>query len=149
MNWKLDNVALNQAYLFLIFILNGIIIGIIFDIFRILRQSFNTPNFVTYIEDVLFWIISLLTVLYTLFEFNNGEIRLYICIAILTGIIFYMIFFSKIIVKTSVSIMKILKKVFGYIFKIISYPVKIIWHIIEKCLNFVKNKKICLNFRKK
>lgn len=41
----------NQAYLFMIFVLNGILIGIIFDIFRILRRSFNTPNWVTYLED--------------------------------------------------------------------------------------------------
>ena len=74
----MNNVAINQAYLFMIFILNGILIGIVFDIFRILRRSFKTPNIVTYIEDTLFWIVSALTILYSLFTFNNGEIRGYI-----------------------------------------------------------------------
>ena len=32
--------AVNQAYLFLIFTLNGIFIGLVFDFFRILRQGF-------------------------------------------------------------------------------------------------------------
>lgn len=74
----MNNVAISQAYLFIIFILNGILIGILFDIFRILRRSFKTPNIVTYIEDVLFWTISAILVLYSLFVFNNGEIRGYI-----------------------------------------------------------------------
>ena len=39
----------NQAYLFLIFMVNGIIIGILFDFFRILRKSFKTADLITYI----------------------------------------------------------------------------------------------------
>ena len=38
--------------------MNGVIIGILFDFFRILRKSFKTPDFVTYIEDVIFWILT-------------------------------------------------------------------------------------------
>lgn len=48
----------NQAQLFLIFTINGIIIGLLFDFFRILRKSFNTVDIVTYIEDILFWILT-------------------------------------------------------------------------------------------
>ena len=32
----------NQAYTFIIFIINGIIIGFLFDCFRIIRKSFKT-----------------------------------------------------------------------------------------------------------
>ena len=38
----------NQAYLFLIFSLNGFIIGVLFDFFRILRKSFKTKDIITY-----------------------------------------------------------------------------------------------------
>lgn len=48
----------NQGILFIIFTLDGILIGILFDIFRILRKSFKTDDFITYIEDILFWLIS-------------------------------------------------------------------------------------------
>ena len=48
----------NQAYLFCIFIINGIIIGILFDFFRILRKTFKTSDLITYIEDSLFWILT-------------------------------------------------------------------------------------------
>ena len=48
----------NQANLFLIFTINGILIGLLFDIFRILRKSFKTPDIITYIEDFFFWLIT-------------------------------------------------------------------------------------------
>lgn len=48
----------NQANLFLIFTINGIVIGLLFDFFRILRKSFNTNDIITYIEDILFWILA-------------------------------------------------------------------------------------------
>ena len=48
----------NQAYLFCIFIINGIIIGILFDFFRILRKTFKTSDLITYIEDSMFWILT-------------------------------------------------------------------------------------------
>lgn len=61
----------NQAYTFIVFILNGIIIGILFDCFRILRKSFKTSDIITYIEDILFWIIAGIITLYFIFCYNN------------------------------------------------------------------------------
>ena len=81
----------NQATLFLIFIVNGIIIGFLFDIFRILRRSFKTSDLITYIEDILFWILTGIIVLYSIFIFNNGEIRFFMFLAIGLGITFYML----------------------------------------------------------
>ena len=69
-----------QAYLFFIFVLNGFLIGIVFDIFRISRKVFKTPNIITYIEDVVFWFIAGFLTLFTIFKFNNGELRAYIFI---------------------------------------------------------------------
>ena len=87
--------TLNQAYLFIIFCATGILIGLIFDIFRIIRKLFKTPDFLTYIEDICFWIISGLILIYSIFIFNNGEIRLYMFIAISLGIITYILTFSR------------------------------------------------------
>ena len=48
----------NQAYLFFIFIVNGILIGLLFDFFRIARKVFRTNDIITYIQDILFWILT-------------------------------------------------------------------------------------------
>ena len=70
--------AQNQAYLFLVFSLTGVIIGILFDFFRILRRSIKTPNIITYIQDILFWILTGIIVLYSIWYFNNGELRIFV-----------------------------------------------------------------------
>ena len=47
-----------QLYTFFIFILVGMLTALIYDLFRILRKVFKTNDFFTYIEDILFWLIT-------------------------------------------------------------------------------------------
>ena len=65
----------NQSYIFLVFVIVGMIIGILFDFFRILRKSMKTKDFVTYIEDILFCIITGIIIIYSIFYFNSGELE--------------------------------------------------------------------------
>lgn len=123
----MENSIAMQLYILLIFTISGIAIGVLFDIFRILRKSFKTPDFVTYIEDIIFWILSGAIFLFTLFKFNNGEIRSYIIIGLLIGIILYMLTISKYFINLNVKIITIIKK-------IILYPIKLILKIIKKIL---------------
>lgn len=124
----------NQAYLFLIFVVNGILIGILFDIFRILRKTFKTTDFITYIEDIIFWILTGILTLYFIFYYNNGEIRLYIFAGILLGTLIYMLTISKYFIQYSVSIITYVKTIVLYIFKIILYPFNIVIKILKKIL---------------
>ena len=143
--------TINQAYLFLIFIVNGFLIGIVFDIFRILRRSFKTSNYITYLEDIIFWIISTTIVLYSLFIFNNGQFRAYIFIGIFLGIVIYILFFSKYIINISVKIIKFAKSVIIKLFKIILYPIRFMINAIKGLIIKPINKiyKIIIKFFKK
>ena len=137
----------NQAFLFLVFVLIGLIIGLLFDIFRILRISFKTKDIVTYVEDIVFWIITGILVLYSIFIFNNGEIRLFIFIGIAIGVILYIMLFSSYIIKCSVYIVNFIKKVIGTLFKIILIPLKYLIKIFKKI--FLKPISfITINIRK-
>jgi len=115
----------NQLFNLFISILTGIIIGILFDIFRIIRKSFKTPDFITYIEDILFWILAGLILLFNLFVFNNGELRIYIFIGLIFGLFIYMLTLSKYFIKISVGILVFIKKVFYF-------PIHIIGSFIKK-----------------
>ncbi len=125
---------LNQAYIFLIFVINGFLIGILFDIFRILRKSFKTRDFVTYIEDILFWILTGLLLLYSIFVFGNGEIRLYMFLGVFIGCILYMLLISQYFIKINVKIILILKKITYKIISILIFPIKVLLKIIKKLL---------------
>ena len=86
----------NQAYLFLVFSLTGVVIGILFDFFRILRRTIKTGNIATYIQDILFWILTGILILYNIWYFNNGEIRVYMFLGIIIGTLIYMSTLSNI-----------------------------------------------------
>ena len=126
--------AINQAYLFLIFALNGIFIGVLFDFFRILRKSFKTINLITNIEDVLFWILTGLSIIYCMYNFSDGNLRIFMFLGLILGLLLYMLTLSKFIVKTVVKIISVIKKFIVIIFKIIIFPFKIIFNFLEKNL---------------
>ena len=118
----------NQAYLFFVFIINGVLIGLLFDFFRISRKVFSTNDMVTYIEDVLFWILAGAIMLYSIFVFNNGELRLFMFLGIILGALVYMVFVSSYIIKINVKIINMLKKVF----EIVIIPFQVIYRILHK-----------------
>ena len=149
--------AINQGYLFLIFTLNGILIGFLFDIFRTLRKSFKTSNLVTYIEDFIFWILSGISIIFFLYKFSDGNLRLYIFCGLGFGIIFYMLTLSKIIIKSFVFIISFFVKIINKFLHLIHIPIKIIYNFIDKIIlkNYTKIKDIIgknikkLNYKEK
>ena len=128
---------ISQVYLFLIFIVNGILIGILFDFFRILRKSFKTKDIITYIEDLLFWILAGTSILYFIFVYNNGEIRLFMFLGIAIGLVLYMLIFSSLFIKINVSIITFLKNIFIKIFTIILIPFKFLKKMFFKPISFI------------
>lgn len=145
----------NQINLFLLFILNGLLIGLFFDFFRILRKSFKTNDFITYIEDIIFWVITGLSILYFIFVFNNGEIRFYMFLGIIVGVTVYMVLFSSYIIKINVTIIKFFKNIIGKIISILIIPLKLLFKITKKIFYkpiafvFINFNKFSTNFYKK
>lgn len=132
--------AQNQAYLFIVFSLTGVIIGLLFDFFRILRRSFKTSNIITYFEDVLFWILTGVLILYNIWYFNNGEIRIYMFLGIIMGGLIYMLTLSNIIIS-------LLSKILILIVKVLELPFKTLFSIFHKFFTVIM--KIFNNFPKK
>ena len=122
----------NQAYIFMIFILIGIIIGVIFDFFRVLRKTIKTKDIITYIEDIIFCLLTGIILLYSIFNFNNGEIRIYMFIALILGIITYILTISKYFIKINVFILKKIIFVLKKILEIIKIHIRFLDKIIHK-----------------
>lgn len=132
--------AQNQAYLFLIFSITGVIIGFLFDFFRILRRSIKTINIVTYIEDILFWVLAGLLILYNIWFFNNGEIRIFMFFGIVIGVLIYMLTLSNILIGIFTKFLQIL-------FKFLKIPFKVILEFLKKRISLFMT--LYTNFRKK
>lgn len=124
---------MNELYCFFIFIIVGVVISILFDFFRILRKSFKTPDIITYIEDIVFGVLAGIIIIFSIFKFNNGEIRSYLFIGILIGILIYLFTISKIFVNYGSKILTFLKK-------ILLFPIKKTLLFIKSILKFIKEK---------
>lgn len=48
----------SQGQIFIVFLIIGLCLGLFFDMFRALRKTFETPDLITYIEDIVFMAIA-------------------------------------------------------------------------------------------
>ena len=113
-------------------ILAGIITGILFDMYRIIRGLSNFKA-VMIVEDILFWILASIIVftflLYTNYAFLTPYVYIFICCTILL----YMIFISKYFYSIEKFILDIIFKIIRVILKNLSYPFKLAFYkIIDK-----------------
>ena len=130
----------NQAYLFLVFSLTGVVIGILFDFFRILRRSIKTSNIVTYIQDILFWILAGIIVLHSIWYFNNGELRIYVLLGISIGVLLYMTTLSNIVIKVFTTITTFIISILKVPFKVINLFIKKIITVLLATFNKIIKK---------
>lgn len=101
----------SQEQIFIFFFIIGVIIAILFDIFRVLRKNFKTPDFITFIQDIVFMAISGLLLLYSVIKLSNGEIRFYLFIAVFLGIFIYSLTISRMCVIILTVFVRFCKKI--------------------------------------
>lgn len=151
------NNSIEQAQVFVIFILVGSIIGIFFDCFRILRKVTKTSDLMTALEDGIFWILTGLFLIYMIFVFNNGEIRLFLILGAFVGLILYFMTISKFFVKLSIKIIQFVNQYFFRpILKVILLllkPFKFLFLLFKKkviiCLIKIRERKKMLKEKSK
>ena len=122
----------DQCKTFCVFFVVGILIGIIFDFFRALRKNFKTNNIIIYIEDILFFIIIGALFLKSVLIFSFGEIRFYIFIAIIFGIITYVLTIEKICMIIFETFLYSIKKIILILITILKIPIKFISNVMLK-----------------
>lgn len=115
-----------------IFLMLGIYIGVLFDIFRISRRVFKTPNIIIYIEDILFWILTGFLISYAISVFTNGEIRLYMILMIFIGAFLYFISISKYFILLNTKILNFVKSTTH----LLLIPLRKSLNIVKKPLRF-------------
>ena len=122
----------SQEQIFIFFFIIGIIIGFIFDIFRVIRKSFKTTDFITLIEDIIFLLISSILIIGGIIKINGGEVRFYLFLGIFLGGLIYSLTISNLYVIIFYEFVKIWKKIFKIPFLCIIKFLQITKSIIKK-----------------
>lgn len=120
----------SQAYIFLCSVVGGVAIALLYDVFRIMRKAVKTGNLITYVEDLLFWILVAAIMFSTVYYSNEGELRSYIFLGTLLGVILYALLFSKVVMGSSLFIIRIVKGILRFLWMIISFPFRIVIRIL-------------------
>jgi spore cortex biosynthesis protein YabQ len=78
-----------QIEAFLLTFLLGMIAGLIFHYYQSTIHSLRIGRYVLYLMDFILWIIMIVVIAVALFLINQGEIRVYVFIALVAGGIVY------------------------------------------------------------
>ena len=118
-----------QFSIILYALLAGILTGLMFDLYRIIRGS-KVPKVGIVREDTLFWVLAAMVIFAFLLYTNFAFLGPYVYIFMLISLAIYMKFISNKCINFELYVVNAVGKVFRIIFKNISYPFKIIFHNI-------------------
>jgi len=113
----------------------GVLTGLFFDIYRIIRGFENPNKVLTFVEDALFWVLAAVLVFLFLFTTRYIYIGLYLYMYIAIGLYIYLKFLSKGFISVQSRIMRTSGKAFRITKNAVVYPFELIVHKLK-----VKNK---------
>ena len=113
---------INQVKLIIFSLLSGIITGVFFDIYRLIR-GFEEPNkFLTIIQDLLFWTLTSIVIFIFLMYTNEGYINFYVYVCLIMGVYLYIKILSRAFIKVQYKLLKFNGKVFRIAWNAVLYP---------------------------
>lgn len=108
-------------------ILGGILIGILFDLYNIIR-GVKLPKLLIVVQDILFWILTAITVFTFLLYKNYAFLSVYVYVFMILTLFLYIIFISPSVIKIENYLINISLKVFRVAFKNLIYPFKLLYY---------------------
>ena len=140
----------NQGLQFIYSLLLGTGLGIIYEVFRILRIAFNFKNIAIFIQDLVYFFIISPIIFVFLLNTTYGKVRIYILVGTFLGFLLYYFTLGVFVRKISVLIIGFIKlcleKICRYIFTPIFKFIQFIFMSIKKLLKHLQNRlKIVYN----
>lgn len=127
-----------QIFVFSITVYGGIIIGLVYDIYRAVKGVNKSKGLITSLWDILFLLTTLLIAVWAIFSSNYGDLRIYVFIGFIVGFFIY----EKIISRIAVAF-------FSYLFQSLSaaakrgsrlvvIPIRFLWFFIVRPFGIIK-----------
>lgn len=123
----------SQLYTFIITIATGILLGALFDCYRVLRGTFRPRAVMTWVTDLLYWLIATVIVFLALVVSNWGELRFYVFLGIVSGVILYYRLLSLYAIRLLLAIIRLIKGIVTLFKKAVVFIIK----PIVLCINII------------
>lgn len=118
-------------------LLSGVLVGILFDVYRVSRGMGKSGNVITFICDLLFWLLASIVIFIFLLYTSYAYIGIYVYLYIALGTYCYYKILSKSLIYFLVSASKASAKFIRITKNYILYPFELIFYNI----NSKKHKK--------
>ena len=113
-------------------IMAGIITGILFDMYRIIRDL-NSKRIIAMIEDILFWVLAGMIIFTFLLYVNYAFLTPYVYIFIIISLLFYFKFISNYFYNTEKIIVNGICTIIRISIKNLIYPLKfIVYKVMDR-----------------
>lgn len=112
-----------QVRTFFLIAATGILLGILFDAYRVLNRRFRPPWFVTALTDLAYCLLAAGIVFAVLLAGNWGELRFYVFIALITGIVMYFRLASRHVVQLIAALLVLLAGIWRTTKRVIAFTV--------------------------
>lgn len=117
---------ISQVKLIVFGLLAGIITGVCFDIYRLIRGFENPNKVMIIIQDLLFWALTSIVVFIFLMYTNGGYINFYVYVCLIIGLYLYLKCVSNTFIKVQSRSIKFYGKVFRIVWNVILYPANLL-----------------------
>ena len=120
---------------FFIFVVTGMIFSLVFDIFRAIRKIKKPKKNIINIQDMIYFIIIGILLIFLIINMQGEVLRLYLILAIILGIILYIIIVKNKIRDVFVILINKMAGVMEFIF----LPLKVHYMFLCKVCKKIKN----------
>ncbi len=97
----MNEIFKTQFAIFIFSCILGVVLGIIYDCFRIARMIINPRNIFIFFQDIVYFLLSALITFLFVLMFNDGESRFYILAGEGIGWIVYHLTFGEVVYRCS------------------------------------------------
>ena len=122
----------HQLKLVIFSFFSGVLTGILFDVYRIIRGVKGPNKIITFIEDMLFWIFSSVVVFVFLLFTNYAYIGFYVYLLIAFGIYMYLKLLSKLLLNVQYKIIRAVTKFIRISKNILLFPFDVLLYTIKR-----------------
>ncbi|WP_162840357.1 spore cortex biosynthesis protein YabQ [Acetanaerobacterium elongatum] len=120
----MEVVVSHQTVLFLQACLLGFLLGIFYEIFRILRLLIQTGPVAIFVQDILYWSVSALISFLFILAVNSGQLRIFLLLGIVIGMVVYFLTLGVLVMKASKAIIAFIHRVMRFIYRKLVAPVQ-------------------------
>lgn len=141
----------DQTIVFLLSCAIGMLLGLLYDVFRISRVAVNTAAGVVLVEDVVYFLICAVVTFLFLLSANDGSVRFFLFLGEALGWILYYFTIGSLVMNVSRTIIAAVKAILRFVLRYILYPIwRLIYNIISLlCMPFVFLSRLFKKFSQK